>query len=158
VIGAAEAAGLPCVLIGGFSVIYHGYIRATEDIDLLIPSDRAATRAVVRFARAVDGVRTTTGRPLTAGEAAQADHLRLRTRYGLVDLLKAGVPPLDFATVNANAEQTTLRGQPIRVANLATVVALKRLANRPDPDRIDLRRLEEIHGALPDLPGLKIPS
>jgi len=157
VIGAAEAAELPCVLIGGFSVIYHGYIRATQDIDLLIPAEERAVPAILRFARAVDGIRTATGRPPSETEARAADHLRLRTRYGLVDLLKAGPPPLDFQTVSASAEQTTLRGQPIKIANLATLVALKRLADRPDPDRRDLRKLEEIHGPLPELPGFKLP-
>lgn len=37
VIADANAVGLECVVIGGFSVIYHGHIRATKDSDLLVP-------------------------------------------------------------------------------------------------------------------------
>ena len=35
VVADAKAVGLECVVIGGFSVIYHGHIRATKDSDLL---------------------------------------------------------------------------------------------------------------------------
>jgi len=52
---AANAAGLPCVVIGGFSVIYHGYVRATKDSDLLVGDGADADAAVLRFlARALD--------------------------------------------------------------------------------------------------------
>ena len=37
VVADANAAGLPYVVIGGFSVIAHGYLRATRDSDLLVP-------------------------------------------------------------------------------------------------------------------------
>jgi hypothetical protein len=37
VIADANLAGLKHVVIGGFSVIFHGYVRATRDSDLLVP-------------------------------------------------------------------------------------------------------------------------
>jgi hypothetical protein len=37
VVADADAVGLDYVVIGGFSVIYHGYVRATKDSDLLVP-------------------------------------------------------------------------------------------------------------------------
>lgn len=30
------ASGIPCVVIGGFAVNFHGYVRATEDLDLIV--------------------------------------------------------------------------------------------------------------------------
>ena len=36
VIADANAVGLESVVIGGFSVIYHGHIRATKDSDILV--------------------------------------------------------------------------------------------------------------------------
>jgi hypothetical protein len=49
VVADAEAAGLEYVVIGGFSVIYHGYIRATKESDLLVPDGGDADAAVLRF-------------------------------------------------------------------------------------------------------------
>ena len=36
VVADAEAVGLPHVVIGGFSVIAHGYVRATKDSDFIV--------------------------------------------------------------------------------------------------------------------------
>ena len=38
--------GAPYLLIGGYALLAHGYPRATVDIDLLVPSNRAAAEAV----------------------------------------------------------------------------------------------------------------
>ena len=37
----------PYLLIGGYALFAHGYHRATEDIDLLVPSDREAAQALI---------------------------------------------------------------------------------------------------------------
>ena len=42
VVADANAAGLPHVVIGGFAVIAHGYLRATKDSDILVPDGAAA--------------------------------------------------------------------------------------------------------------------
>jgi len=39
---ALNEAGAEYLLIGGYALYAHGYHRATEDIDLLIPADRQA--------------------------------------------------------------------------------------------------------------------
>src|SRR5207237_6156115 len=36
----AAQAGLPFLIIGGYAVLAHGYIRATADLDLLVPKSR----------------------------------------------------------------------------------------------------------------------
>ena len=36
----ASAAGLPLLLIGGYAVMAHGFVRATDDLDLLVQSSR----------------------------------------------------------------------------------------------------------------------
>ena len=35
------------ILIGGYALFSHGYHRATEDIDLLIPSNAASSKAII---------------------------------------------------------------------------------------------------------------
>lgn len=37
------AAGLPYRIVGGLAVVHHGYVRTTEDIDLLVTRDALAS-------------------------------------------------------------------------------------------------------------------
>jgi hypothetical protein len=143
------------VVIGGFAVIANDYIRATEDVDFLIPDDPENDRALDAALAALDAHWVEPDRRFRPGELAGREHSRLWTRSGLVDLLREGATPLDFETVAAGAHEADLGAGCFRVAGLASIVAFKRLAGRPR-DRADLDELREIHGELPiePLPGL----
>jgi hypothetical protein len=156
VVADADEAGLAHVVIGGFAVIAHGHVRATKDSDLLVPDGPDADAAVLRFLERVDGRRLRDGKVLTPDDVAGGQHLRVNSRHGIIDIMRGGLPPLDYETVAARAETVEFRGQKVRVAGLASLVGFKRLAHRPDPDRSDLRNLEAIHGPLPiePIPGL----
>jgi hypothetical protein len=84
-----------------------------------------------------------------------AEHLRVATRNGIVDILRGGLPPLDFDTVAEHALRVEVGGREARVAGLRSIVGFKRLADRPR-DRNDLAELEALHGELPvePIPGL----
>jgi hypothetical protein len=79
----------------------------------------------------------------------------VRSRHGIIDIMRGGLPPLDFETVAEEALSVELDGQAVRVAGLRSIVGFKRLADRPR-DRDDLLELEALHGALPvePIPGL----
>jgi hypothetical protein len=47
-LAALHAEGAEYLLIGGYALIAHGYPRATVDIDLLVPSRRAAAGPIRR--------------------------------------------------------------------------------------------------------------
>lgn len=153
VVTAANHVGLPYVIIGGFAVIANQYVRGTEDVDLLISDDHALDATVVQFLERIEARRN--DRPVPAGAIAGAETLRVDSRFGPVDLLREGAPPLDFKTVADAAINLSYHGQRARVASLASLVAFKRLAGRPR-DRLDLTELERIHGPLPiqPIPGL----
>jgi hypothetical protein len=155
VVADADAVGLPYVVIGGFSVIFHGYVRATKDSDLLVPDGAEANEAVVRFLSRIDARRFQDGRILTAEEVGRGEHLRVNSRHGIIDIMRGGLPPLDFETVAARADTIEWKGQRVRIAALPSVVGFKRLAGRPQ-DKLDLGELEAIHGELPlePIPGL----
>jgi hypothetical protein len=155
VIADAHAVGLECVVIGGFSVIYHGHIRATKDSDLLVPDGPKADEAILRFLDRADATRLRDGKRLSLEEVARAEHLRLSSRHGIVDIMRGGLPPLDYATVARRALEDVWEGQAVRVAALPSVVGFKRLAGRPQ-DRRDLSDLEALYGELPiePIPGL----
>ena len=84
-----------------------------------------------------------------------AEHIRVRSRHGIVDLLRGGSPPLDFETVAARAIEGEVGGAAAKFASLRSIVGFKRLAGRPQ-DRRDLEELEALNGELPEdeIPGL----
>jgi hypothetical protein len=147
-------AGARFVVIGGFAVIANDYVRATEDVDALIPDDAGNDAALDRALLSVQA-RWADGKDFVAGALAGREHSRLFTTVGIIDLLREGVAPLDFATVAAGAMAADLGDGRFLIAGLESVVAFKRLAGRPR-DRNDLLELEERHGPLPivPIPGL----
>jgi hypothetical protein len=155
VVADADAVGLDYVVIGGFSVIYHGYVRATKDSDLLVPDGPDADAAVLRFLERVNGRRLRDDKVLTSVDLAGGEHLRISSAHGIVDLMRGGLPPLDYDTVAGRAEVTEWEGRTVRIAALSSVVGFKRLAGRPQ-DRLDLAELEALYDELPiePIPGL----
>jgi len=143
------------VVVGGFSVIANRFVRATEDIDLLVPDDADNDRRVLVALRKLDAVRLRDDEPLREEHLLEQAHLRARTSAGLVDVMRGGLPPLDYETVEERAIAADYGGVEFRIAGLSSIVGFKRLAGRPR-DRNDLLGLEEIHGQLPmePIPGL----
>jgi hypothetical protein len=76
------------------------------------------------------------------------------SRHGIIDIMRGGLPPLDFETVAANSMPTEVGTEIAPVASLRSIVGFKRLADRGQ-DRLDLEELEALHGELPIDP---IPS
>jgi hypothetical protein len=155
VVADANAVGLPYVVIGGFSVIANGFLRATKDSDLLVPDGEEADAAILRFLDRAAATRLSDGKVLAATDVAGAEHLRVFCRHGIIDIMRGGLPPLDYETVAAEAIDAEVGGQPAPVAGLRSIVGFKRLAGRPQ-DKRDLEELEALHGELPDdpIPGL----
>lgn len=147
--------GAAFVVIGGFAVIANRFIRATEDVDLLVPDDELNDRKVLVALQSLNGVRSRDGEPLEEKHLIGHEHLRALTDAGLIDIVRGGVPPLDFETVASKAMGADYGGARFLVADLSSIVAFKRLSDRPR-DRNDLIGLEEIHGELPidPVPGL----
>jgi hypothetical protein len=147
--------GADFVVVGGFAVIANRFVRATEDMDFLVPEDAENDRRLLAALLSLGGRRLRDGAPLIEAHLVGQDHLRAITEAGIVDLLRGGLPPLDYETVRAGAIAADYGGARIRVAGLRSIVGFKRLADRPR-DRNDLLGLAEIHGELPidPLPGL----
>lgn len=143
------------VLIGGFAVIANRFIRATEDIDFLVPDDTENDQRVLAALAALDGARYRDDAPLREQHLIGQTHLRTTTRAGVIDIIRGGLPPLDYETVERLAMRAEYGDVEFPVAALSSIVGFKRLADRPR-DRNDLIGLAEIHGELPiePIPGL----
>jgi hypothetical protein len=155
VVADANAVGLQYVVIGGFSVIANGFLRATKDSDLLVPDGQETDEAILRFFDRIEATRLRDGKVLSREDVAGAEHLRVSSRHGIVDVMRGGLPPLDFDTVVKDAVEADVGAQRAHIAGLRSIVGFKRLAGRPQ-DRRDLEELESFHGELPiePIPGL----
>jgi hypothetical protein len=155
VVADANAVGLKYVVIGGFSVMANGFLRATKDSDLLVPDGQETDEAILRFLDQIEARRLRDDKVLTRAEVAGTHHLRVSSRHGIVDLMRGGLPPLDFDTVSKDAIDVEVGSQTARFAGLRSIVGFKRLAGRPQ-DRRDLEELKALHGELPieSIPGL----
>ncbi len=147
--------GARFVVIGGFAVIANRFVRATEDVDFLVPDSVENDHRVLAALAKLDGVRLRDNAPLQDEHLIDKTHLRASTSAGLIDIIRGGLPPLDYETVEARAMKADYGDIEFLVASLSSIVGFKRLANRPR-DQNDLLGLEEIHGALPaePIPGL----
>jgi hypothetical protein len=155
VVADANAAELRYVVIGGFSVMANGFLRATKDSDLLVPDDQETDEAILRFLRHAEASRLYDNKVLTLEDIMGAHHLRVNSRHGIVDIMRGGLPPLDYDTVSQGAMDVEVGAQHARIAGLRSIVGFKRLAGRPQ-DKRDLEELQSFHGTLPidPLPGL----
>lgn len=152
---AMVAEGARFIVVGGFAVIANRFIRATEDVDFLVPDDMDNDRRILGALRRLDSVRLRDGAALSDEHLLGCTHLRVRSKAGIIDILRGGLPPLDFETVERHAIPAAYDGVEFRLAGLRSIVGFKRLADRPR-DRNNLLGLEEIHGELPidPIPGL----
>jgi hypothetical protein len=143
------------VVIGGFAVIANRFVRATEDIDFLVPDDEENDRRVLAALLRLHGVRYRDSEPLRPEHLIDQTHLRATTDAGIIDVMRGGLPPLDYDTVAVEARTADYGDVQFLVAGLRSIVGFKRLSNRPR-DRNDLLGLAEIHGDLPEdeIPGL----
>lgn len=149
---------IPHVVIGGWAVIAHGYLRTTKDIDVLVP-DTPDVRHMIGVALHEVNGQTLNGKPLTATAVLPDQGWQLVTDCGRIDVLLEGAPPLDFESVRDTALEAELAGEQVLIADLAHLTGFKRLAGRPQ-DKADLAELAQLHGPLPILriPGLDPPE
>lgn len=104
--------------------------------------------------RRLDAVRLRDDELVREEHLVDQTHLRVKTRAGVIDIMRGGLPPLDYETVEDRAMPADYGSVEFLVASLRSIVGFKRLADRPR-DRNDLIGLTEIHGELPIDP---IPS
>lgn len=148
-LAALNEADLPYVLVGGVAVNLHGYQRTTADVDVLVPATPAQGEAIRELLERLGATRPD-GSPLPDPLFDGEHHIRALTPHGIVDFIPEGEGNLAFDAVSERALRDELHGVRVPLASLATIVELKRLANRPR-DRDDLAALEQAYGGLPEL-------
>lgn len=149
---ALKRARVEFVVIGGVAVAVHGFVRATQDLDIVPAPNAGNLQRLAHLLEEIDA-RHIGHEELERGEfpydatdpAALADgaNLRLETRLGPVDIMQwvAGLESESaYDELSAAIVPVTFRGTRIDVCSLEHLLAMKRAAARPR-DLEDVRRL-----------------
>jgi hypothetical protein len=132
------------VLVGGLAVILHGYVRLTEDVDLLVDDDPQNLRWLLE---ALGGFGEGFARELSPDdfdESEGAIRIVEETELCQIDLFTR-MSGLRYPDVVEDAETFLLRGKEIRYASKKSLIDWKSRSVR-EKDRIDamaLRSLDE---------------
>lgn len=141
------------LVIGGLAVMFHGYVRATKDLDVVPDPDPANTP---RLFEALDRLEA---EPIGVGDF-RPEELPVRwgpdaldaggnwvllTTAGRIDVIQSLAGIEGWNELHLHAVEADLGGiGRVRFASYEDLVKMKRVADRP-PDRIDLDRLARIH-------------
>lgn len=140
--------GVPFVVIGGHAVSFHGYVRATEDLDVVWARSPQAETALLAALTAINASWISDDRdPATGLERlvpVSAAHIRaehlimLVTDHGFLDLFDyvPGCPEADVAQFMADS----VEADGVRYCSLAWLRRMKHAAGRPR-DVADLENL-----------------
>jgi hypothetical protein len=148
-----DAAGVSYIVIGGVAVGFHGYIRATKDLDVVPAPDRQNLERLVAVLRALDAELDGAGDfdpaelpdPLDPDTLALGGNWVLQTRLGRFDVMQwLGEREL-WEMLSPAAVEVDLDGVPVKVAGFDDLVTLKQQAARPS-DLEDLERLRQARG------------
>lgn len=140
--------GVPFLVIGAHAVSFHGYVRATEDTDVLWMRSPEAERALLAALEELDAkyigteIDPATGieqaHPITAAFIRLQSLMMLCTNAGFLDLFDyvPGYPDEAVATLFATSREV----DGIRFVSLEWLRRLKAAAGRPK-DLLDLENL-----------------
>ncbi len=144
---ALNAEGVRFVVIGGVAVGAHGYVRGTEDLDLVPDPDPVnLDRLTGALAKLESTLPTVAERPFDpnsdAGVIRRGGNVTAMTRFGGLDVVQRarGVP--SFTQLIDDALESDLLGIPVLICSLARLREMKEAQNR-EQDRADLANLPE---------------
>jgi predicted nucleotidyltransferase len=133
------------VVIGGVAVQAHGYIRLTQDLDIIVrPSSVSFSRLSEAFAELEAELRTAGTLKLTdPHQLLHAPLVPVMTRAGALDVVHvehvAGAPR-SYDALREAALVVNLDGLEVPIAGLSDLIRMKRAAGR-DQDLADIEAL-----------------
>jgi len=133
------------VVIGGVAVGAHGFLRATEDLDLVPDPD---LRNLRRLNAALETLECTM--PTVEGRAFDPDkdgaallrgaNVTTDTKFGPLDIVQRLRRVPQYLELEEDAVESDLLGIPVRICSLAKLREMKEGLGRPQ-DQVDLDNL-----------------
>ena len=132
-----NAQGARYLVVGGMAIIQQGFLRATEDIDLLVQRSEENRRAVVRALEMLPGK---SAREITARDFTDYAVVRVVDEL-MIDLMMAACG-LSYEDAIQDAETAIIEGVAIPFASAETLLKMKQTYRDKDEiDRVFLRRI-----------------
>lgn len=153
---ALQESGARYLLVGGLAVVAHGYVRTTEDVDLVLDlQSPLASKAIAALERL--GYRPLL--PVRIQDFAEAEQRKdwIENRNMKVfNLVSDRIPevsidifpeePFVFETEFGSATWKEISPNVrIPVVSVSTLIAMKKRAGRPQ-DQVDIEKLRRLHG------------
>jgi len=157
ILEALVEADVEFLLIGGVAVGFHGYVRATEDVDV-VPAPNAMnlarlSKVLTALEAEVEGAdELAEGElpdPLDPSVLALGGNWVPRTRLGRFDVMQWIGDDALWERLSPAAICTQIGDLSVRIVGYEDLVALKRRAGRPE-DLADLLRLSQARGESPE--------
>ncbi len=130
------------VLVGGVAVTLHGYVRLTEEVNILIePSTTNITRLLATLANYGEGfARELTPDDFTDEEGA----IRIveETEMSQIDIFTR-MSGLHYSDLASDADALDLAGHSIKFASKAALIRLKERSQR-EKDQLDVTALKKL--------------
>lgn len=142
-VGALNSHGVEFIVIGGVAVGAQGFVRATEDLDIVPDPDPGNLAKLIDVLAELGAtLPTADGRRFDpeddGGAVRRGANVTADTSLGALDVIQIarGVP--SYSQLTEDADDAEIDGEPIRVCSLAKLRAMKRAQGR----HIDLADLE----------------
>jgi len=138
-------ADISFILVGGLAVNAWGYLRGTQDVDVVPDPDPKNLAKLARLLQDLGGKVDVGGRLLDSASISTflrtGDRTFVRTELGQVDILQ-GLPQVPrFEDLEKQAKQIDLDGLAVQVCSLEHLLEMKRASGRPR-DQDDIQALE----------------
>ena len=119
-------AGVDYIMVGGWAVNLHGYVRATIDLDIWILADQENARKVYaalgEFGAPLAGV--------SPGDfAAVGTIFQIGVAPCRIDVINK-IDGVKYAEASPRAIEKTIEGAPVRILSLEDLIANKRASGR----------------------------
>jgi predicted nucleotidyltransferase len=134
--------GVDFVIVGGIAVTLHGYVRLTEDVDILIAR---TPENVARLLSCLADYGEGFARELNAADFADEEGaIRIveETEQAQIDIFTR-IRGLRYPDLRADAEEFVVNGRAVRYASKAALIRLKENSMR-EKDRLDVIALQRL--------------
>jgi len=136
--------GVEYVLVGGQAVRLNGYLRATEDIDVLVKATRVNGEKIIRALNFLDASKELHADWFAPAPDGKVENIRVADDL-LVDLLFAANGQT-YESVQAYAREIEVEGTPVRVLNIDGLIKTK--TDHREKDVLDKQMLLRIKQSL----------
>ena len=136
--------GVEYVLVGGQAVRLNGYLRATEDIDVLVKPTRINGERIIRALSFLASAKDLDPDWFVPADGGDIENIRVADDL-LIDLLFAANGET-YASVQPHVRELIVEGTPIRVLNIDGLIKTK--TDYREKDLLDKRVLARIRAGL----------